>query len=138
MIVKDVHHDKHQQLKQEFAYDAATDSYTCPQGHRLIYRKSWKNKRSYRISAPKLCRGCPLFGVCTKSTQGRSLWRFDNEALREKLSGAYQSQRGQALYARRGEKVEHVFGHVKRNLESGHFLLRGLASVRAEWSVTAT
>ena len=35
-------------------------------------------------------------------------------------------------------RAEHPFGHIKRNLGAGHFLMRGLEGVRAEWSLLAT
>ena len=41
----------------------------------------------------------------------------------------------QAIYKRRQEKVELVFGHVKRNLGVTSFLLRGLEGVRTEMSL---
>ncbi len=44
----------------------------------------------------------------------------------------------QAIFARRKTRVEHPFGHIKRNLHAGYFLLRGLAGVRAEMALLAT
>ncbi len=39
-------------------------------------------------------------------------------------------------YARRKAIVEHPFGTMKRGMDQGYFLLRGLAKVRAEFSLT--
>ena len=57
--------------------------------------------------------------------------------MREKLEARYEQPDAQAIFRRRKEKVEHPFGHIKRNLHRGYFLLRGLAGVRAEMSLLA-
>ena len=46
-----------------------------------------------------------------------------------------QTQEGKAVYAKRKATVETVFGIVKEVLEFRQFLLRGLDSVQAEWSL---
>jgi hypothetical protein len=48
------------------------------------------------------------------------------------LERIYESQEGQEIYRRRKMRVEHPFGHIKRNLGVGAFLLRGLEGVNAE------
>ncbi len=44
----------------------------------------------------------------------------------------------QKLYKKRKEKVELPFGHIKRTLNGGSFLVRGIESVRAEFSIFAS
>ena len=44
----------------------------------------------------------------------------------------------QKIYARRKTRVEHPFGHMKRNLKTDAFLLRGRDGVQAETSLLAT
>ena len=46
-----------------------------------------------------------------------------------------QTQEGKAVYAKRKAPVETVFGIVKEVLGFRQFLLRGLDSVQAEWSL---
>ncbi len=41
-----------------------------------------------------------------------------------------------ALGTRRKAIVEHPFGTMKRGMDQGYFLLRGLGKVRAEFSLT--
>ena len=48
------------------------------------------------------------------------------------------SEKGQAIYKKRKEKVELPFGHIKRNLKVDAFLLRGLKGVNAEMSLLST
>ena len=54
--------------------------------------------------------------------------------MRRKL----QTKRGRQRYALRMETVEPVFGQIKRGRGFRQFLLRGLAKVRAEWSLICT
>lgn len=123
--------------KRNFAYDAEKDCYTCPQGRTLIRngRTHAGNGDRYRITDRKLCVECANYGRCTKARRGRTIERLDAELLRERLEKEYALSENQAIYKRRQEKVELVFGHIKKNLGVGGFLLRGLAGIRAETSL---
>lgn len=125
--------------KGRFKYDRERDSYKCPEGYELKYEFTDKKKRHrvYRISGSR-CRACKFFGRCTRSKNGRRIRRLMNEDVKLKLEEQYKKEDLQAIYRKRKEKVEHPFGHIKRNLGAGTFLLRGLAGVRAEWSILAS
>jgi len=58
--------------------------------------------------------------------------------VREKLEAQYEETASQEIYAKRKARVEHPFGHIKRNLKTDSFLLRGLNGVQAETSMLAT
>lgn len=92
----------------------------------------------YKISEGSICRGCVQFGVCTKSQEGRMITRLINERLRQKIERQYEQSESQAIYKLRGQRVEHPFGHIKRNLKVDSFILRGLDGVRAEMSILAS
>lgn len=62
----------------------------------------------------------------------------ENEDLKVKLEETYRQEDGQRLYKLRKEKVELPFGHMKRNLGAGQFLLRGKDGVNAELSILST
>ena len=64
--------------------------------------------------------------------------RLHNEAIKEKLEAQYEQHDSQELYARRKARVEHPFGHIKRNLKTDAFLMRGRDGVQAETSLVAT
>lgn len=141
--------------KDNFKYDSDKDEYICPQGKRLKYigncptrlkplhwmLNSKKNKTSggrfYRAN-PKGCKECSDFGICSKSSRGRSITRFAQEELKHKLEAAYKSKEGQKIYKLRKEKVELPFGHMKHNLKAGQFLLRFRAGVNAELAMLST
>ena len=58
--------------------------------------------------------------------------------MKQRLEAQYQEPASQEIYARRKEKVEHPFGHIKRNLKVTAFLMRGLKGVHAEISLLGT
>jgi len=60
---------------------------------------------------------------------------LDEEELRERLEREYNLSENQAIYKRRQEKVELVFGHIKKNLGVSSFLLRGFEGVKAEMAI---
>lgn len=123
--------------KSAFSYHAPTDTYTCPNGEELR-RSSYsqdRNRIGYRMRNPSACKSCVHFGVCTSANSGRRIYRLVNEENKEILEKTYESEEGQQLYAQRKMRVEHPFGHIKRNLGAGTFLLRGLEGVKAELSL---
>ena len=126
--------------KEQFRYDSTSNEYRCPEGKRLKYigiAFSNPRKRAYKADG-KDCRGCPHFGVCTPSRDGRRVVRMGEESLKERLEDRYHSSHGQEVYRLRKQKVELPFGHMKRNLGAGQFMLRGKKGVNAELSLLST
>lgn len=124
--------------KSHFTYDAVNDCFICPEGHRLRCKGHDRKKHSCSYYGGSACRTCRHFGHCTiNRLQGRKVRRYDYDALRTELEDRYRQPDARKIFARRKAKVEHPFGHIKRNLGAGHFLLRGLAGVRAEMSLLA-
>jgi len=126
--------------KSHFTYHAETDTYTCPEGKELYYSYQAKgsNKLTYRMRNYKECLKCPHYGRCTSAKKGRTLYRLVNEETYQKLKKTYESEEAQQIYRRRKMRVEHPFGHIKRNLGVSAFLLRGLDGVNAELSLMAS
>jgi len=128
--------------KDAFGYDAASDSYTCPQGQSLAYmssKQSGKGRlvRRYRGKAA-ICRACPAFGVCTKDRlHGRTLEIGPDEPALREHRVLMATETARSLYKRRKELVEPAFGIIKEQQGGRRFLLRGLANVLAEWSLLA-
>ncbi len=120
--------------KRKFSYHVDKDCYLCPEGQTLI--RGGRTRRDdgyrYRITSRELCLICQHYGKCTNARRGRTMVRRDDEALRERLEKEYALSENQAIYKRRQEKVELVFGHIKRNLGVTSFLLRGREGVQAE------
>jgi len=118
--------------KSKFKYDEKKDVYICPQGEELENRYKIKEDRLYK---GKKCMKCERLGECTSSKKGRSVRRMKYEKEVEKSEQEYASKEGQEIYRRRKCRCEHPFGHIKRNLGVGAFMLRGIAGVNAELSI---
>lgn len=125
--------------KERFSYTQDKDEYICPEGHFLRYRGFDKEKQAKMYQAcGQDCQSCQHFGICTTSENGRIIKRSIHEDFKKHLEQVYQSPEGQKIYQLRKEKVEHPFGHFKRNLAAGQFMLRGKAKVDAEVAILAT
>lgn len=126
--------------KSHFTYDKEQDCYQCPQGHvlKLLGTDKTTGKRHYLITDKHVCLGCVHYGQCTTAKNGRKIVRLPNEENKEKLEAQYQEPAAQEIYARRKTRAEHPFGHIKRNLKTDAFLLRGIPGVQAETSLLAT
>jgi hypothetical protein len=132
-------------FKDQFAYHEETDSYLCPHGHQLTFRSMRKSRltglRSIRVygASRTACRTCPALGACTKDKHaGRTLWIGPSDLLLRRHRQWMRTEEAQGLYARRKELSEPTFGILKDQLGMRRFLLRGLANVRAEFSLLAT
>jgi transposase len=123
--------------KRNFHYDKEADCYYCPLGHKLAYHGLNRKRfgRVYIIEKDDNCLSCINYGKCTRAKKGRTIIRLGHEELQERLEREHQLDHIQAIYKRRQEKVELVFGHIKRNLGVSSFLLRGFSGVRAEMAV---
>ena len=128
--------------KDRFAYDPQADSYLCPEGHTLIFggtmNRGDRVARTYR-SKGVVCRVCPAFGKCTKDQrQGRKLQIGPYEDELRRHRALMETEEAKALYRRRKELPEPVFGILKELLGARRFLLRGLSNVRCEWMLLGT
>jgi hypothetical protein len=121
--------------KSQFGYDAAKDVYVCPAGAELTYRfatyELGRELRYYRASG---CKTCALKSRCTRNKANRTITREENEHLMEAMAERMKRQPGK--FKLRKTLAEHPFGTIKRWFGYTHFLLKGLAKVRCEWSLT--
>ena len=136
---------KNPYFKDQFKYNADTDTYLCPHGYHLHFRGMRRNKgdtskqiRVYYASRTD-CRACSAYGICTRDTHaGRSLWIGSSDSLIRNHRQWMKTEEARNLYARRQKLIEPVFGIIKEQLAVRRFLLRGLGNVRAEFTLLAT
>jgi len=135
-----LHEEENPFSKSHFTYNKEQDAYICPEGQTLRYDSLDKNtgKRHYLIVDKKLCLHCKHYGQCTDSKRGRKIVRLRNEEVKIRLEVQYQEESSQEIYAKRKTKVEHPFGHIKRNLKTDSFHLRKKDGVQAETALLAT
>jgi transposase len=126
--------------KREFVWQAAEQTYLCPQGHRLEFEESWRERRAdggvqvwrYRCP-PEHCQGCPLQARCTKTpASGRAVTRLEHEDLIEALRARMAGAEAQAWYRLRKQTVELVNADMKQHRKLRRFSGRGLARARCE------
>jgi len=136
---------KNPYFKDQFLYDAETDSYLCPKGHRLRFRgfRPCKRKDSGQnrvyCASRTVCRVCPAFGVCTRDAHaGRALWIGPSDMLLREHRKWMKTDKARNLYTRRQQLSEPTFGIIKDQLGARRFLLRGLTNVQAEFTLLST
>jgi transposase len=126
--------------KQAFRWLPQEQTYQCPQGHRLEYDGSTRQKRSstetvtvqqYRCP-PEHCGACPLRQQCTRNPQaGRTISRGEHDDLIEALRQRMQADAAKALYRLRRQTVELVNADFKAHRQLRRFSGRGLRRVEA-------
>lgn len=120
--------------KTLFRYHADDDYFECPAGERLPKKtKSTKNRMYLYTSAA--CGQCRLRAQCTAAQQRWVSRHFDEEVLNEV---ANRTEANPIMMQRRKGMVEHPFGTLKRRMDGGRFLVRGLHKVKAEMALAVT
>jgi transposase/macrodomain Ter protein organizer (MatP/YcbG family) len=122
-------------IKQDFVYDPAKDCYRCPAGAELTYRyESFEQGRQIRYYTTAKCADCPIKEKCTTNQRGRRITRWVDEKLLEDMARRVRAR--PEMMRRRQQLSEPPFGTIKRGMNQGYFLMRGLSKVGAEMSLT--
>lgn len=124
-----------------WAYDETTDTFTCPNDRKLVFRylsnrtDRYQFTRTMKVYECEDCSSCPLRSFCTKAKEenNRKLyvnekWEQQKEYIREKLS----DKKTGGIYGNRKIDVEPVFGFLKANLGFTRFSVRGKEKVKNE------
>jgi len=122
-----------------FKYNSSTESYICPEGKRLEYWKTRKNKSKTRQWNHKVykgteCASCTKRALCTKSKE-RELLIDIREPLLQEMRKKLMTEEGKSKYFKRQYTIEPIFGHIKFNIGYRSFLLRGKEKVNGEFKL---
>lgn len=121
--------------KELFVYDHENDCYICPAGQKLGFAHNTtshgKKCRRYRTGA---CSSCTQKDLCTKSNRGRTITRWEHEAILEQLNQMVK-QNPEKMKLRQ-QLAEHPFGTIKRGFDQGYLLLKGLGKVNTEFGLS--
>ncbi len=157
LYVKPANHEQKKKKKyrtdisrrENMAYDAETDTYTCASGKKLskVGVRSTKNESGYvsekTIYACKDCSGCPVKEQCIRSKSSTPLeernkrmevakyFAEQRAAMEEKIS----TEEGKQLRVNRSIQAEGVFAYMKADLSFRRFLCHGISRVGAEWTL---
>ena len=98
-----------------------------------------KKARTYRVASGTVCQECPAFGVCTKNGRyGRTIEIGQHDTALRRHRDWMETEEAKQAYLRRLPLIEPLFAILRNQLGARQFTLRGLANVKAEWSMFAT
>jgi transposase len=129
--------------RQDFVFDASSDTLICPAGKRLqrhrypgnFGRLTKANTRNYRASTFD-CRPCPLKSKCCPNVLVRKVTRHVNEEARDyarSLKGTPEFEKSRD----ERKRVEMRFAHLKTHHRFERMRLRGLSGARDEFHLAA-
>lgn len=123
--------------KYEYIYDEYHDCYLCPNDNVLRY--STTNRDGYREykSCPEECSVCPYLAQCTNSRDHqkvvtRHIW----EAYMEKAEDIRHTLGNKAIYQKRKETIERIFGTAKETHGFRYTQMYGKAAMRMKAGLT--
>jgi len=124
---------------EHFKYDKTSDSYRCPQGHKLISNGNWYKARNYKFRQYRTgaCKNCPVRSQCTTSkVNGKIVQRGE---YKEYIERNVQRVRLQPdIYKKRQAIVEHPYGTMKRQWGFDHIITKnGIQSASADFGLIA-
>ncbi len=122
--------------KDDFRYDPTNDVYVCPEGKHLTLRGISTERKKVRMRYYKTaaCKTCPARACCTQNNRGRVIKRLVGEEVLEQMAQRLKLRPEKMKL--RSQLVEHPFGTMKRGMNQGYFLLKGIKKVAAEMSLT--
>jgi hypothetical protein len=122
----------HQFRAENFAYDAANDSFICPAGQRLHFQYTTRytsatgylsDRRIYQCFA---CTACPLRNLCTRATGNRRIRiSFRLLAYRQQARANLTSPQGERLQRRARSRWKPSSGISNRTWASGGSICAG-------------
>lgn len=119
--------------KGKFAYDAEHDTYRCPGGQDLRFRKHKYTERVRVYQAPAAtCTACTLKAQCTISAEGRQVKRSFDEPYLERVRAYHDTEAYAKAMRKRQVWVEPLFAEAKDWHGLRRFRLRGLEKVNGE------
>jgi transposase len=129
----DMNHRRPFYGQDDFAFDAAHDTYSCPAGHALV-RERIKHTEGVIVyrAASEACNACPLKARCTESSRGRILHRSIYAEYLDKVRSYHATEAYKKAVRKRQVWVEPLFAEAKVWHGLRRFRLRGLENVNIE------
>ena len=129
--------------RENFAYDAQNDTFTCPNNRKLKFDHEEKKKtktgyeKDIRIYLCENCEDCPFAADCKKQEYGQRSVQMSpkGEAFKEQAKEKLTSEKGIAFRKQRSIEVESVFGDLKYNMKHERFMLRSIGKVYVEYGL---
>jgi transposase len=123
--------------REDFIFDRACDTYTCPAGKVLTTTGRIMNDDHVLYRASKLdCDVCPLKMRCCPKEPARKIPRSIHEDARDVARAAGKTEAFEQS-CRDRKRIEMLFAHLKRILRLGRLRLRGPLGARDEFTLAA-
>jgi hypothetical protein len=128
---------KREKEEMKFEYDKEKGEYICSEGKSLVLKqKNKERKNGYADMYQGIeCDGCKLRVECTKSKNGRILYRPANIDWVESYKKRMEQVSSKAKVNKRKTIVEHPFGTLKYWMGKIPLLLRGKEKVSTEINI---
>ena len=121
--------------KKKFNYNKERDCYICPADEELPFRFNTVEKgRHIKYYWNTKCKACSLKPKCTRNKNFRRITRWVDEGILDEMQRRVDANPD--MMWKRKCIVEHPFGTLKRTMNQGYFLTKGLSSVKAEFSLS--
>jgi len=123
--------------REDFTFDKARDTYTCPAGKTLTTTRKVMNDEQLFYRASKLdCDVCPFKMRCCPKEPARKVPRSIYEDARD-IARALGKTEAFEQSCRDRKRVEMLFAHLKRILRLGRLRLRGPRGAQDEFTLAA-
>src|SRR5215468_4403836 len=123
--------------REDFTFDKARDTYTCPAGKTLTTTRKVMNDEQLLYRASKLdCDVCPFKMRCCPKEPARKVPRSIYEDARD-IARALGKTEAFEQSCRDRKRVEMLFAHLKRILRLGRLRLRGPRGAQDEFTLAA-
>ena len=127
----------------DFKYNDDENSYTCPNGKKLVYRGKSELRHGRKVSRYSVtegeCCGCPMIERCiklkdkNKQEKARKAIIYDRNSLCAKMRDRIDSKEGQSLYSHRAQIIEPCFANIEYCKGMNRFTLRSKSKVNGQW-----
>jgi transposase len=129
--------------KDNFRYDPERRGYICPQGEFLPWRSQHvehcdgRERERHLYHNREVCRNCVVREKCCGKAKYRDLRDNGVQHLADAARARLMDQEGGNLYRKTRKRIEHVFGHFKKNLGLRQLHLRGRTGAQTELTLAA-
>jgi transposase len=129
--------------RENWVYNAETDTYTCPNNRLLIFKAESIQisdngyERILRHYECTSCDNCPFAADCKKSeTSNRTVMHSPKgETYKAQAKALLETEKGKEMRSTRSIEIESTFGDIKYNMKHDRFILRGKEKVYVEYGL---
>ena len=136
--------------RENMAYNAETDTYTCANGKAITFDaiKKTTSQNGFKIETSvyscKDCAGCPMKAKCIRACGSKKPLEERNKVIyvskrfarqREEMEERISTDEGKLIRVNRSIQAEGVFAMTKEDMGFRRFLLRSAVKVEVEWTL---